>query len=394
MLDALKALRRVDFDWTAHIDRIWTDAWGDIDELQAPARRELELRLEDFVDARSEHSPLGVPLLGAAGSGKTHLLGVLRRQVVAKGVFFVLADMTDVKDFWETILLGYLRSLQQPGRGGRRQLDLWLMGIIQCFGSGVQRAMGIPEQRPPRLINTCNDLIAAVGASHRDSCREHVDVLRALLLFACDHDDINDLGYKWLQGVGIDEGERSHFGFREAHKSPLQIVRGLSWMLSLVGPTVLCLDQLDAIVAEHNLVAATPVEESSAQTLASLGIIQGIAGGLMALRDVTRRTLTVVSTLQVTWDILRRRSTVSMADRFEPALHLEAFNPVDAVRRLVLERLQRGYREVGFQPQYSTYPFKDGFFEKYRHNTPREVLKACDAHRRSCRNTGDRKSVV
>ena len=90
-------------------------------------------------------------------------------------------------------------------------------------------------------------------------------MLRALVLFACDHIDINDLGYKWLQGVTIDADELSLFGFRQREQTPSSIVRGVSWLLSLTAPTVLALDQLDAIVAEHELVRSEPNAENPSE---------------------------------------------------------------------------------------------------------------------------------
>src|SRR5512133_802990 len=388
MPDSIAALRRVDFDWTAHVDQIWRDDTADILELQVTARKELEERVEDLRDSRSEFSPLGIALLGAAGAGKTHLLGVLRRRALAEGMFFVLVDMTDVHSFWDTVLLGYLRSLQQPGRDGRRQLDAWLAGILKRFGAKVKRADSIPQQRPPGLIITCNEVIQAVRQIHREKAQEHGDVLRALILFACDHAEINDLGYKWLQGIGIDADEKEHHGFSEAQRAPQRIVRGLSWLLSLEAPTVMALDQLDAIVAEHNLASSLSGDEPSAQQQISLSIIQGISGGLIALRDVTLRTLNVVSSLEATWRILGERSSVSMVDRYEPPLHLDAANPLDAIRNLVTRRLSQAYHECGFVPPYDSYPFNATFFESHRANTPREVLKACDAHRQRCKRAG------
>ncbi|MGC4070604.1 MAG: hypothetical protein QM784_39230 [Polyangiaceae bacterium] len=388
MQDAIAALRRVDFDWAAHVDQIWSDNAADISELQKEARSELEERIDTLRHSRTEFSPLGVPLLGAAGAGKTHLLGVLRRRALDAGMFFVLVDMTDVHNFWDTVLLGYLRSLQQPGHQGRRQLDNWLAGLLKRFGAKVKRADSIPAQRPPGLINTCNEVIQAVRNEYRDKAQEHGDVLRALVLFACDHAEINDLGYKWLQGIGIDDDEKEHHGFRDAQRAPQRIVRGLSWLLSLEAPTVMALDQLDAIVAEHNLASSVAAEEPAAQQQTSLSIIQGISGGLIALRDVTQRTLTVVSTLQATWSILGERSTVSMVDRYESPLHLDAVNPPDAAKRLISSRLAKAYEEAGFVPPYAAYPFTDAFFEAHRANTPREILKACDAHRQRCKKAG------
>lgn len=385
---ALQALRQADFDWTAHIDQIWAGGPSDVSSLQQGARLELQDRIESLANLRTPSCPLGVPLLGAAGSGKTHLLGVLRRLVIEREFFFVLVDMTDVRDFWETAALGFLRSLQKADGNGRRQIDRWLLDIIRRYGAGVKRADSIPQQRPPGLINTCNGLISAIRREHRELAQEHEDVLRALVLFACDDADINDLGYKWLLGTGIDDEEKQHHGFREAQRSPQRVVRGLSWLLSLEAPAVLALDQLDAIVAEHNVASGAIGDEPSEQQKASLAIILGIAGGLLSMRDVASRTLTIVSTLQATWDILQTRATVSMADRFEPPIHLDAANPPDAVKRLVTGRLQQAYEACMYVPRYPAYPFLDGFFEKHRANTPREVLKACDAHRRTCKKSG------
>src|SRR6478609_7965876 len=126
MQGALAALRKVNFDWTAHIDQIWRDQPHETQSLQTDARHELVARLEDLQDQMSDASPVGQPLLGPAGSGKTHLLGFVRRETLARGMYFILADMTDVADFWDTVLLGYLRSLQQQLADGRRQVDHWL----------------------------------------------------------------------------------------------------------------------------------------------------------------------------------------------------------------------------------------------------------------------------
>lgn len=388
MEEALAALRKVNFDWTAHIDEIWVDQPHETDQLQSVIRAELEDYLDDLKDNASTASPLGIPLLGPAGSGKTHLLGVLRRQALLRKMYFILVDMTDVADFWETVSLGYLRSLQQPLADGRRQVDHWLDRMIALFGQSVRKANDIPKQRPPALINRADELIAQVRTKYRAEVQEHVDVLRALILFACDHTDINDLGYKWLQGLVIDDEELGVYGFRQKNQSPSRIVRGLSWLLSLTGPAVLALDQLDAIVAEHELSRGDGnAETATEQQRRSSAIIQGIASGLLELRDLTRRSLCVVSSLEATWDILDRQATVSMADRFDSKLLLKPGTGPAVYKELVLRRLGAAYQEHGFTPPYPSFPYADAFFDRYRHNTPRELLKACEAHRKLCRKS-------
>lgn len=383
---ALTALRKANFDWTAHIDEIWVDQTHETDQLQAVIRAELEDYLFSLEDSRSMASPLGVPLLGSAGSGKTHLLGVLRRQALLRNMYFILVDMTDVADFWETVSLGYLRSLQQPLADGRRQIDQWLDRMIALFGQKVSKVKEIPKQRPPGLINRAEELIAQVRVLHRAEVQEHVDVLRALILFSCDHTDINDLGYKWLQGLVIDDEDLGVYGFRQKNQSPSRIVRGISWLLSLTGPSVLALDQLDAIVAEHNLARAEADNQpTSEQQRRSTAIIQSIATGLTELRDVTRRTLSVVSSLETTWDILDKQAAVSMADRFDTKLLLKPGTGPSVYQELVTRRLAAAYEDLGFVPPYPSYPYTEEFFERLRHNTPRELLKECEAHRKMCR---------
>jgi len=386
MQGALAALRKMNFDWTAHIDQIWRDQPHETQSLQADSRRGLVDRLDDLRDQTSEASPLGQPLLGPAGSGKTHLLGFVRREALGRGMYFILADMTDVGDFWDTVLLGYLRSLQQQLLDGKRQVDHWLVRMIAKFGQRVKRSEAIPQQRPPGLINRIDELIAGVRQHEDADGQRHSDVLRALVLFACDHIDINDLGYKWLQGVAIDADELSLFGFRQREPSPSSIVRGISWLLSLTAPTTLALDQLDAIVAEHELARSEPnAENPSEQQRRSLAIIQGIASGLLELRDLSRRTLSVVSALETTWNVLHVQAAVSMGDRFDSKLLLKPESSPAALRELVAGRVAPAYEQTHFVPPYPTYPFADGFFEKFASNTPRELLKACETHRKACR---------
>jgi hypothetical protein len=385
----LKALRPTVFDWTVHVDEIWSDPVADIGDLHASARTELDEQLEELIHARRPASPLGVVLRGDAGSGKTHLLSYLRRTSHRADTFFVLADMTDVRDFWETVLLGYLRSLQQP-MGGERQLDVWLHGIVDRYGAGIDKIADIPEQRPPGLILRCNELVAKMTKREGADARDHADVLRALLLFACTHDDVNDMGYKWLQGIGIDAEEQQHYGFREARRAPSRIVQGLSWLLSLHAPTVLAMDQLDAIVSEHNAVRLAELgDDLTPEQAASLGIVRGIAGGLMALRDLTRRTLSVVSTLEATWRTLVDVDVGSMPDRFEAPITLTAADQAQALRRLIEGRLAPSYAAERVSPPYASYPFTEDFFTYRRGSTPREVLKACKAHARACRKAGE-----
>jgi chromosomal replication initiation ATPase DnaA len=131
MATELHALRAVDFDWALHLDSVWEDSDYHVPELHQSLRdeivKELELRVGPPNSARS---PLGWIIVGVAGSGKTHLLGALRQEIFAKDAFFLLVDMTDIHDFWETVLLGYVNSLQQEMPDNRRQYEVILGRLL------------------------------------------------------------------------------------------------------------------------------------------------------------------------------------------------------------------------------------------------------------------------
>ncbi|HKU39282.1 MAG TPA: ATP-binding protein, partial [Polyangiales bacterium] len=387
--NALAALQSIDFDWTMHIDSIWRDQPYDVPGLQESLRNEALTMLERLFASSSRGSPLGMVLVGPGGSGKTHLLSLLRSAAVNRNAFFVLVDMTDVREFWDTTLLGYIRSLTQ---GAPTQQERLVRGLAQLAGGAISFEK-LRSGRPPKLINLCNSLIAGLRHKHPE-LHEHQDVLRALVLLGSDDYDILDLGWKWLQAIGIEDSEMLLHGFQKSIGTPRDIVRGLSYLMSLVGPTLLALDQLDAIVAELQLVSlAQPVPAAGGDMdprhASALAIIQGIAKGLIALRDTTSRTQTLVACLEQTWQVLHQRALVTMADRFFPPLPLKPVIDPHHVQQLVEQRIAPAYREHGFVPAYATYPFRPGFFASLRGLSPREVLKRCDEHRWSCLRRGE-----
>ena len=68
--------------------------------------------------------------------------------------------------------------------------------------------------------------------------------------------------------------------FQKRNLAPREIVRSLSWLMSLTGPTVLAFDQLDPIV--HQVARQTTIENADEQNTARW-IIDQIANGLGAL---------------------------------------------------------------------------------------------------------------
>jgi len=407
----IEALREINFDWTMHVRGIWTDSRFSSSRLNQPFREEILRDFDRLGDSREELSPLGRVILGPAGSGKTHFIGELRREIFKRSAGFILVDMTDVNDFLETVVLGYLGSLQQPYRDGKTQSQAvfhHLLGMVKVT-LGKERLTSeelvkkLPGLKKPYLNELRAKIISLLRQKYPRETIVHQDVIRAFLLFN-SHDSMDqDIGYLWLQGQTIDKTDKKNYGFGLEKGKHADIIRGLSWLMNLKFPVLLALDQFDAIVAEHSFKCANgeddPVGNEQNRSpgmkspgmgspgMKSLGIVEKIAGGLMALRDITVRTLTVAACLETTWEFLRTRALKSSTDRFRAPYLLGPISRAEVAEKIVGSRLADSYGRIKFTPPYPTWPIKPAAFETAKELFPREILKRCDNFRQHCLNT-------
>lgn len=385
----LDALREVDFDWTRQLNSIWRDG-----DARSPVLHEACLTeiLADF-DRRLRNrpgrdEPLGRVIVGPAGFGKTHLIGELRRRVAAREGWFILLDLVGVKDFWSSVALGFLDSIQKT-RGNNTQHAELIVAVAKHLSISEQLAT-IVQRHPDDLKARTKALVRhfhlSLGKRYREDASNHADVVTALMLLRSEDFDQRSFAHAWLQGMELDPQERWANGVRGTG-DPRAVVRGISWLMSLVGPTMIAVDQIDAIVTAAKSKARAASADSAEQREAS-AIVDALAQGLMDLHDTKLRAMTVVSCLETTWEILRTSQSVPVTDRYwEPVVLKPMAGGADA-RGLVEARLAEGYGEAGFVPPYPTYPFLPEAFEGAAGWSPRVLLKACDRHRIRCLRDG------
>ena len=379
---ALAAIAAVDFAWTRHLQSVWEDADHHVEEINGRLADEI---VEDAVRCNrpADHSPIGRVVVGQAGAGKTHLMGEVRRRIWKRGGWFVLLDLADVNDFWPTTALGYLQSLQQPFAKDYAQGDRILLKLRESVRA-VDEALGRNVTASTSSREIAELIVNALRKEHPTETRQHREVIRAFVMLMAREPDISDEAYSWLQGV---QADGNHFG---QVKSARDVVRGLSWLMSLAGPTVLAVDQIDAIVSVHNHALDAEGEAgANDERRRAMQIIDGLAGGLMDLYDTTRRTLTVLSSLEATWEILKAKAVASWTGRFreEPA-YVQPIADGSAGLALVTRRLAAAYGRGGFTPPYPSWPFHPDAFQRAAGLTARELLKRCDAHVRRCLRQG------
>ncbi len=391
---ALIALENVDFNWTTQIKKIWLAPSFDVPQLHERERKQILDAALELKQSNSVNSPLGYVVGGSPGVGKTHLLSAVRQQAAAYDIGFILVDMTDVRNFWETVLQGYVSSLREDSEDGVPQFQLQkvVQHLIKLTGHSEVTAQQMARLSAKGLNNGILAILRVLNREYPNFAVRFQDVVRALVLLNSENFSFSDVGYSWLSGLEIDAAAQQEFRFRRASQPNLiEIVEGLSWLLSLYSPWILALDQLDAIVAQHHYARGVVADAGSQEQQVSKAIIEGIGGGLMALRDKTCRTLTVISCLRKTWEILIREVVQSFRDRFRDEVVLMPISQQNLAAQLIVERIQPHYQEKGVKPPYPTWPFHNDFLADaaQKGKSARQILQRCDHHRQKCLNEQD-----
>ncbi|QRE77450.1 helicase HerA domain-containing protein [Methylobacterium aquaticum] len=374
MSDALDALRRVNFDWVRTLDSVWLDA-----EPTGAPNEALIPGLVAALNAQEQGSrPRGRVLVGEPGIGKTHLVGQIRREVWESGGWFVLLDVLGLTDFWRSAALSYLTALMQPMPDGRRQSDAVLAGVARRFKveGQVEQAFNTPNIDTRKIVDL---LVRAL--MHVDTVRalKHQDVFRALCLLRSQDLAAVGLAHAWLQGYDADPAARAGLGFTMPPPPPVELVRGMAWIMGLSGPTLVALDQIDGVVDASRLTLDDDFE-------AGPGLAEMLAAGLMELHDGGGRGMTLVTCLTDSWRRLQERGMKSAFDRFEPPMLLTGMNTPAATAALIRGRLAPAYAEAGFTPPSPTWPFSETAIAAASRVAmrPRTLLMRCDAFRRDC----------
>ncbi|PIK74094.1 AAA family ATPase, partial [Methylobacterium frigidaeris] len=378
MSDALDALRRVNFDWVRTLDSVWLNA--------EPTGAPNEALIPGIVDALHAQTPGSRPrgrvLVGEPGIGKTHLVGQIRREVWASGGWFVLLDVLGLTDFWRSAALSYLTALMQPMPDGRRQSDAVLAGVARRFKveEQVEQAFNTPNIDTRKIVDL---LVRAL--MHVDTVRalKHQDVFRALCLLRSQDLAAVGLAHAWLQGYDADPAARTALGFTMPPPPPIELVRGMAWIMGLSGPTLVAVDQIDGVVDASRLTLDDDFEPGP-------GLAEMLAAGLMELHDGGGRGMTLITCLSDSWRRLEERGMKSAFDRFEPPVLLKGMNTPTAAAALIRTRLAPAYTEAGFAPPFPTWPFGEAAIAAVAQNAmrPRKLLMNCDAFRRTCLANG------
>jgi len=377
---ALAALR---FSWAQVPDDVWRPSPFHVDGLHPAVVRDV---LDGIAQAGSSPAanPIGLALPGRHGTGKTHLLGWVREQVQQQGGYFFLAGILDSRTFWDGLLIFLLDGLARPVAGGDSQLVLLLRRLSSRIGAprAARRAvMGETELNRPAL-DAFLDGLAEFDRHVALQCR---DTARALALLASDMEEHQDIADSYFtRDEETTPGERREWGIRNRKRTAQDLVRDISWLLALTGPSVVAFDQMDTAIAQaavrEDLANLSPAEAGLHQDAE----LVRLASGLSDLRETTRRTLTVVAVLSANWELIESRATLSFADRFRRCPALQGIPSPAIAGEIIKRRFATRFSAIGFTPDYPTWPVRPEAFDDAKNYTPRRLLVEIDRHVRAC----------
>jgi hypothetical protein len=378
-----RALEELRFDWAFTPEDVWAPSPFHVDGLHDDVLRSVAAGIRDARDSTGA-SPIGLAIQGQHGAGKTHLLGTVREQVQAEGGYFFLVGMLDASAFWESTASAMredlLRDPAEPGR--ERQLSVFLRRLCARAGvpAGVQAAVlgeaPLSSHDLTSLVGALRGLDGPVGLATQD-------VARALVLCGSPDYQQQDIGYQYLLSMAeAESGDRSVWGLPREPKSPRLVVRDISRLLALTGPSAIAIDQIDSLIAvATKQTLDTGVSHEDGQDAV---LLDRLADGLMSLRELTRRTLSLVACLPESWILIKQRAVGPVPDRFREALQLHRIPSTDIARVIIEKRFGVRFQKVGFEPPYPSWPVRPEAFGEALDFTPRGLLQRIDAHVQSC----------
>ncbi|MEV8513543.1 DUF87 domain-containing protein [Dactylosporangium sp. NPDC051484] len=361
---------------------IWRPSPYDVPELHERAVKEI---LSGVGKARRSDTvtPLGVALQGRAGSGKTHLLGAVRETIqrAPGGGYFFLISMISGRTFWESTVQGIISGLARDTLGVGTQLKTFLRRLVSQLH--IEQDVRDAIVGNASLTREHMDaFIAGLRRSDNSVGRECQDTARALVLYGSLDFDHQDIGLAHLISEPTEPEDRLEWGFTAHARTPQEVVRDVSRLIALtLSPSVIAIDQLDTLFAQS---AIKLFNHNEGLEFDQATIVGEIADGLLNLRDITQRTLVVMSCLPDTWELLKKSAPGPVVERFRETLLPDRINRAEIARMIVEKRFAEVYSAHHLSGKYLTWPIHPEAFDDARRFTPRMLLRRVDQHLRHC----------
>lgn len=287
-----------------------------------------------------DHSTRTVILDGDGGSGKTYLLGRLKKTFNNKAFFVYIPPFPQTDRIWRHILRYTVDSLVQIPEGQQdSQLLLWLINVLSAikergFKDRILKddIFNLLRSDRRKFINTLKNTYQQAGIYNADNFFGVLHDLTDSELYssACD----------WLRGDDLSEESLKALGVRksiETEEAARETLANFSRIAGDTQPIVLCFDQLESI-------ALLP---DGLQTLFNVNT---------KIRDEDNNFLLIISISTNTWEQNKARIDQTHKARIYQKVDLKNIS-LSQAESLLASRLYLLHRQAHPQPTSPIYPF-------------------------------------
>ncbi|MEB3180988.1 MAG: ATP-binding protein, partial [Nostocaceae cyanobacterium] len=247
-----------------------------------------------------DHRSRSLLLLGDSGSGKSYLLGRLKRTLNPKAFFAYIGPWADSEHIWRHVLRYTVDSLMQVPEGQQdSQLMLWLKSLSAFTKRNVKQR--IAEDNFWEIFQTDRKKFI----KHLKQTYKSASIYNPDIFFGVLHDltnpELYDLACEWLRGDDLSDESMQELKVKhciDSEDAAKTILSNFGRISTETQPIVLCFDNLDNI----------PTLPDGSQDFPALFNINTTIHN-----DYLKNFLVIISVITNTW--IRNRDRIPQADR-------------------------------------------------------------------------------
>lgn len=335
-------------DSESEIETIHQEAIATIEEM-------LDLVIED-------HRTRTIMLQGDPGSGKTYLLGRLKKAFNDKAFFVYIKPFSQSDRIWRHILRYTVDSMVKVPEGQQdSQLMLWLKSLSAFTHRSLKQRI-LKDNFWELLTSDRQKFI-----KHLKDTYQQAGIYNADNFFGVLHDltnpELYDSACQWLQGDDLSEESLQELGVKgsiDTEDGARETLSNFGRISTETQPIVLCFDQLESIARLPD---------------ASLDL-QNLFSNVTRIHDEDNNFLVIISITTDTWRNNNSRIDESHKDRIDAEAYLKPIK-LKEVESLLASRLSYLHYQANPKPDSQIYPLTQQFLQEEFHRsrtTPREAL--------------------
>ena len=315
------------------------DSSDSIDSIHQEVIGEVEAVLDLVIKDNRSRSLL---LLGDSGSGKSYLLGRLKRILNTKAFFAYIGPWADSDYIWRHVLRSTVDSLIQIPEGQQEsQLMLWLKSL-SAFTKGNSISQLLQSDR--------RKFIQHLKKTYNRSGLYNPDFFLGVL-YDLTNPELYSIACEWLRGDDLSEESMEALKVRsciDSEDAAKNILANFGRISTQTQPIVLCFDNLDNI----------PRLSNNYQDFQSLFNVNTTIHN-----SYLKNFLVIISV--ITQTLKKNLDIILQADkaRIDKTINLKKIN-LEQVEALWAYRLKPLHKEAVVQPTSAIFPFDRQFLQE------------------------------